>query len=273
MKSIDMTTGSPSKKILLFSLPILLGNILQQIYSLSDTLVVGRFLGKEALAAVGASSAIVVLINSILLGLTMGSSVLFATYYAKKDYESLGKTISTAFIFIGGFSVLLTLIIIIMLKPMLHLFQMPIEAMPLAQSYLTIVLSGLSFLTLYNISVAVLRAFGDSKTPLIYLVISTSINVAFDFIFVIYTDLGVKGPALSTLLAHVTTSMPILIHLVKKTKHIPKPFKVDKVIFKEVWSYSMLTSVQQSIMNFGILLIQGLVNSFGVVAIAAFTIG
>lgn len=273
MKTIDMTTGSPSKKILLFSLPILLGNILQQIYSLSDTLVVGRFLGKEALAAVGASSAIVVLINSILLGLTMGSSVLFASYYAKKDHESLGKAISTAFIFIGGFSLLLTLLIIAFLRPILHLFQMPIEAMPLAQSYLTIVLSGLSFLTIYNISAAVLRAFGDSKTPLIYLVISTSINVAFDFIFVIYTDLGVKGPALSTLLAHVVTSIPIIIHLLHKTKHIHKPFKVDKAIFKEVWSYSMLTSIQQSIMNFGILLIQGLVNSFGVVAIAAFTIG
>lgn len=134
-------------------------------------------------------------------------------------------------------------------------------------------LSGLFFLTLYNISAAILRAFGDSKTPLIYLVIATLINVIFDFVFVIYTDLGVKGPALSTFLAHFVTSIPILIHLLKHTKHLKKPFKIDKAIFKEVWSYSMLTSIQQSIMNFGILMIQGLINSFGVIAIAAFTIG
>lgn len=273
MKTIDMTTGSPTKKILLFSIPILLGNILQQIYSLSDTLVVGRYLGKEALAAVGASSAIVVLINSILVGLTMGASVLFASYYAKKANTELGKAISTSFIFIGGFSLILSILLILLLNPILTLFQMPIEAFPLARSYLRIVLSGLFFLTLYNISAAILRAFGDSKTPLIYLVIATLINVIFDFVFVIYTNLGVDGPALSTFLAHFVTSIPILIHLLKHTKHIKKPFKIDKAIFKEVWSYSMLTSLQQSIMNFGILMIQGLINSFGVIAIAAFTIG
>lgn len=103
MKSIDMTTGSPTKKIILFSLPILLGNIFQQLYSLSDTLVVGRFLGKEALAAVGASSALVVLINSVMFGLCMGSSILFAKYYAAKDTKNLSKAISTSVIFIGGF--------------------------------------------------------------------------------------------------------------------------------------------------------------------------
>ena len=126
MKTIDMTTGSPSKKILLFSLPILLGNIFQQIYSLSDTLVVGRYLGKEALAAVGASSAIVVLITSIILGLSMGSSVLFAKYYAIKDEDALSKSISTAFILIGEIALGLTLITSVFINPILQLFQIPI---------------------------------------------------------------------------------------------------------------------------------------------------
>ena len=273
MKTLDMTQGSPTKKILLFSLPILLGNIFQQIYSLSDTLVVGRYLGKEALAAVGASSAIVVLITSILLGLSMGSSVLFAKYYAMKDEDALAKSISTAFILIVGIALGLTLITSIFINPILQLFQIPDSAFDYARDYLLIVLSGLFFLAIYQVSTAVLRAFGDSKTPLYYLIVSTSINVVFDFVFVIYTPLGVKGPALSTFLAHFLTSIPILIHLYKRIKHLPIKFRVDKVMLKEVSSLSILTSVQQSIMNFGILMVQGLVNSFGVVAIAAFTIG
>lgn len=273
MKTIDMTTGSPSKKILLFSLPILLGNIFQQIYSLSDTLVVGRYLGKETLAAVGASSAIVVLITSILLGLSMGSSVLFAKYYAMKDEDALSKSISTAFILIGGIALGLTLITSVFINPILQLFQIPDSAFNYARDYLLIVLSGLFFLAIYQVSTAILRAFGDSKTPLYYLIVSTSINVVFDFVFVIYTPLGVKGPALSTFLAHFVTSIPILVHLYKRIKHLPLAFKVDKVMLKEVSALSILTSVQQSIMNFGILLVQGLVNAFGVVAMAAFTIG
>lgn len=268
-----MTQGSPTKKILLFSLPILLGNIFQQIYSLSDTLVVGRYLGKEALAAVGASSAIVVLITSILLGLSMGSSVLFAKYYAMKDLDALAKSISTSFILIVGIALGLTLITSIFINPILQLFQIPDSAFDYAKDYLLIVLSGLFFLAIYQVTTAVLRAFGDSKTPLYYLIVSTSINVVFDFVFVIYTPLGVKGPALSTFLAHFVTSLPILIHLYKRIKHLPIKFKVDKLMLKEVGSLSILTSVQQSIMNFGILMVQGLVNSFGVVAIAAFTIG
>ncbi|MCU0105524.1 MATE family efflux transporter [Acholeplasma vituli] len=273
MKTLDMTQGSPTKKILLFSLPILLGNIFQQIYSLSDTLVVGRYLGKEALAAVGASSAIVVLITSILLGLSMGSSVLFAKYYAMKELDALAKSISTAFILIVGIALGLTLITSIFINPILQLFQIPDSAFDYARNYLLIVLSGLFFLAIYQVSTAVLRAFGDSKTPLYYLIVSTSINVVFDFVFVIYTPLGVKGPALYTFLAHFLTSIPILIHLYKRIKHLPIKFRVDKVMLKEVSSLSILTSVQQSIMNFGILMVQGLVNSFGVVAIAAFTIG
>lgn len=268
-----MTQGSPTKKILLFSLPILLGNIFQQIYSLSDTLVVGRYLGKEALAAVGASSAIVVLITSILLGLSMGSSVLFAKYYAMKDLDALAKSISTSFILIVGIALGLTLITSIFINPILQLFQIPDSAFDYAKDYLLIVLSGLFFLAIYQVTTAVLRAFGDSKTPLYYLIVSTSINVVFDFVFVIYTPLGVKGPALSTFLAHFVTSLPILIHLYKRIKHLPIKFKVDKLMLKEVGSLSILTSVQQSIMNFGILMVQGLVNSFGVVAIASFTIG
>ena len=133
MKAIDMTSGSPTKKMLLFSFPILLGNLFQQIYSLSDTLVVGRFLGKEALAAVGSSSAIVVLINSIIIGLCMGASVLFAEYFASKNNDKFAKAISTSSIFIAGLSLVVSLLMIIFINPLLVLFQIPEEAFSLGR--------------------------------------------------------------------------------------------------------------------------------------------
>lgn len=273
MKTIDMTAGSPTKKMLLFSLPILLGNLFQQVYSLSDTLVVGRFLGKEALAAVGSSSAIVVLINSIIIGLCMGASVLFAEYFASKNNDKFAKAISTSSIFIAGLSLLVSFLMIIFINPLLWLFQIPSEAFRLARDYLYIVLSGLVFLSLYNLSAAILRAKGDSKTPLIFLIVSTTINVAFDFIFVLFTPLGVMGPALSTLVAQIASGLPLFIYMLHKMKYLHIKPIFDKPVFKKVLSYSVLTSLQQSIMNFGILLVQGLVNSFGVIAIAAFAIG
>ena len=273
MKAIDMTSGSPTKKMLLFSFPILLGNLFQQIYSLSDTLVVGRFLGKEALAAVGSSSAIVVLINSIIIGLCMGASVLFAEYFASKNNDKFAKAISTSSIFIAGLSLVVSLLMIIFINPLLVLFQIPEEAFSLARDYLYIVLSGLVFLSLYNLSAAILRAKGDSKTPLIFFIISTTINVAFDFIFVLFTPLGVMGPALSTLVAQIASGLPLFIYMLHKMKYLNIKPIFDQPVFKKVLSYSVLTSLQQSIMNFGILLIQGLVNSFGVIAIAAFAIG
>lgn len=213
MKAIDMTSGSPTKKIMMFSIPILLGNIFQQIYSLSDTFVVGRFLGNEALAAVGSSTAIIVLINSIIIGLCMGASVLFAEYFASKNHTKLAKAISTSSIFVVLFSLFISLLLIIFLNPILTLFQMPEEVYPLARRYLYIVLSGLVFLALYNLASAILRANGDSRTPLVFLIISTTINVAFDFIFVLFTPLGVMGPALSTLLAQIGSGLPLFIYM------------------------------------------------------------
>ena len=273
MRKIDMTTGNPAKKIMLFSLPILIGNIFQQLYSLSDTLVVGRFLGKEALAAVGASSALVILIQSIIFGLCMGSSVLFARLHASKDTVNLSKSISTAFIFIMSFSVVLSLLLFLLLNPILRLFQIPSDAFSEASDYLRIVIIGLPFYSLYNMGSSLLRSTGDSKTPLYFLIVSTLINIVLDFILVIYTPLGVKGPALSTLLAYVLSSLPLLWIMKKEFKHLKLKLVFDVLLFKTIWSYAFLTSLQQSIMNFGILMVQGLVNSFGVLVMAAFAIG
>lgn len=273
MKTNDMTTGNEAKKILLFTLPIFLGNLFQQIYGMSDTVVVGRFLGEQALAAVGASVALTVFINSILIGLCMGSGILFAELYGSKDYKTLSRAISTASIFVLGITLVITVISIVFLNQLIYLFQIPTEAFQLTKDYLLIILAGLVFMFMYNMASAILRAMGDSKTPLIFLIVSSVINVAFDFILVIYTDLGVKGPALSTFAAQLFSGVPMFIYVIKKLKFLELKPVFDKGIFKRVANYSILTSLQQSIMNFGILMVQGLVNSFGVVAMAAFAIG
>ncbi|WP_333648463.1 MATE family efflux transporter [Lacrimispora sp.] len=273
MKNIDMTTGNPTKKILLFSLPIFLGNVFQQIYSMSDTLVVGRFLGKEALAAVGSSSALVVFINAILIGLCMGSGILFAEFYGAKKYKQLSDAVSTTVIFIFSVTVFISAVCIIFLDPLVRMFQVPEDALVLSKSYLRIIFAGLPFMFLYNIASAVLRAAGDSKTPLIFLILASVINVAFDFILVIYTPLGVKGPAWSTFAAQFFSGIPLCIFALKKLDFLDIGFRFNKTMFIRVAKYSLLTSLQQSIMNFGILLVQGLVNSFGIVAMAAFTAG
>lgn len=273
MKNIDLTTGNPTRKILLFSLPIFLGNVFQQIYGMSDTIVVGRFLGKEALAAVGSSSALVIFINAILIGLCMGSGVLFAELYGAKKHEDLSDAISTTAIFVFAITMLISVLSIVFLDPLVHAFQVPPAAFELSKSYLRIIFAGLPFMFLYNLASVILRAVGDSKTPLYFLIVASLINVAFDFILVIYTDLGVKGPAWSTFAAQLCSGVPLCIYAIKKLNFLRLRPRFHKGLFRQVAQYSVMTSLQQSIMNFGILLVQGLVNSFGVVTMAAFTAG
>lgn len=273
MKRIDLTTGSPTKKMLAFALPIFVGNIFQQIYSMSDTIVVGRFLGKEALAAVGASSALVIFLNAILIGLCMGSGVLFAELFGAKKYDDLSIAISTTAIFVFVITMVICISGIVFLDPLIRAFQVPEPAIALSKDYLRIIFAGLPFMFLYNLAAAILRAAGDSRTPLVFLIVASLINVAFDFILVLYTGLGVKGPAWSTFAAQLCSGVPLFLYAIKKLNFLKFRLRFEKAMFQKVAKYSVMTSLQQSIMNFGILLVQGLVNSFGVVAVAAFTAG
>jgi putative MATE family efflux protein len=273
LKPVDMTTGSAAKKILLFSLPIFLGNLFQQIYGMSDAIVVGRFLGNEALAAVGASSALVIFINAVLIGLCMGSGVLFSELFGAKDYKALGAAISTSAIFIFSLTVVIAAGCLLGLTPLVRAFQVPEDAFDMARDYLRIIFLGLPFMLLYNLAAVTLRAVGDSKTPLIFLIAAAVINVAFDFILVLWTNLGVTGPAWSTFAAQICSGVPLWLYAVKRLNFVTLRPRFDRSLFRKVAHYSILTSLQQSIMNFGILLVQGLVNSFGVVSMAAFAAG
>lgn len=273
MRSIDLTSGSPTKRIIAFAIPIFIGNLFQQIYSISDMFVVGRFLGKEALAAVGACSSVIIFITSILIGLCMGSGVYFSDLYGAKEYKKLSEAISTSFIFIFVITAVIMLVTMVFITPFMHLFNIPKAVLGLAKAYLLITVSGLPFLLLYNMATVILRAFGDSKTPLIFLIVSSTINIAFDFLLVIVWSLGVKGPAISTLAAQIFSGIPLSIYCLKKINFLKLRPIFNNSLFNWVAKYSLLTSLQQSIMNFGILLVQGLVNSFGVTIMAAFAIG
>lgn len=270
---IDMTKGKPSKLILYFAFPMILGNIFQQVYNLVDTIVVGKFIGSNALAAVGSSFAIIVFITSIIIGLSMGVSVLLSQFYGAKELEKMKETIITATIVIGFVTIILMIVSLMFIDNILALFNMPQQLIEDSKSYLIIILVGLLFTYVYNLGTALLRAIGDSKRPLYFLIISSIINIFLDLIFVINLNLGVKGVALATIIAQGVSAILVVIYISKKVTFIKftiKDIKLKKESFLLVIRYSVLTSIQQSIMNLGILIVQGLVNSFGVVVMAAF---
>lgn len=273
---IDMTKGNANKLILKFALPMILGNIFQQVYNLVDTIVVGKFVGADALAVVGSSFAIVVFITSIIIGLTMGVGVILAQFYGANEMEKFKIVAITSFIFIGLITIVLMIISIGFIDPILKLFNMPSKLIKDAKSYLIIIIIGLIFTFVYNLGTALLRAIGDSKRPLYFLILASLINVVLDLVFVLQFNLGVKGVAIATTIAQGVSAILCTIYVCRKLPFISfkkEDIKIDRGILRLVAKYSILTSVQQSIMNFGILIVQGLVNSFGITVMAAFAAG
>lgn len=273
---MDMTQGNPNKLILRFAMPMIIGNIFQHVYNIVDTIVVGKFVGTNALAAVGSSFSIIVFINSIIIGLCMGSGVVLSQFYGSKDINKLKKAIISSFIFIMAITVLLMGISLIFMDSILKLFNMPIELLLDAKVYLVIIIGGLIFTFLYNAAACLLRAVGDSKRPLYFLIVASIINVVLDLLFVLVFNLGVMGVALATIIAQGISAIISIIYSYKKLpfiKFTKEDLKIDKELLKVTAKYATLTSLQQSLMNFGILIVQGLVNTFGLTVMAAFAAG
>lgn len=272
-KTIDMTRGNEAKSIIKFAIPLSLGNVFQQVYNLADTLIVGRFVGANALAAVGSTYSLMIFITSLIIGLCIGSSVVFSKFYGSKDFDSLQKSFVFSFVLIGIFTLILNFLSVFYIGPILNLVQIPKKILDLATTYTYTVFWGIFFVFLYNYYSGVFRSLGNSITPLIFLIIATIINIILDLVFVIKFDLGVFGAGLATLIAQIFSGLGLTIacHKTLKVARIKKDNLVfDKKIGKEVASFSTLSSIQQSVMNFGILLIQALVNSFGVTVMAGF---
>lgn len=269
----DLTKGSISRPLLLFSLPMMAGNLLQQFYNVADTLVVGRVLGGNALAAVGSSYTLMTFLTSIFLGLSMGSGALFSIYQGKGDKSALKSSICHAFYLILSVTVLLNIAVFLLLDPILSFLRVPEEVWDGMRQYLAVIFAGIIATSLYNFFSCLLRSLGNSTVPLVFLAVSALLNIALDILFVAYLPLGIRGAAYATVIAQYVSGVGILLYVrLRCPEFFPSLKKTAFIrgILKELGNLSFLTCLQQSVMNFGILLVQGLVNSFGPTVMAAF---
>lgn len=269
----SLTQGPITKNILLFALPLMFGNLLQQMYNIADTWVVGRFLGADALAAVGSSYTLMTFLTSILLGLCMGSGAAVSMQYGSGETEKMRQSVFQSFLLIAGIALVLNLLVYLGLNGILWLLRVPAELCSLMKDYLLIIFLGIVATFLYNYFANLLRAIGNSVVPLAFLAVSAILNVILDLVCVLVLDWGVKGAAVATVFSQYVSGVGIGLYTLKKFPQLcPKrtDCRWDRKNLANILNLSVMTSVQQSIMNFGILMVQGLVNSFGTVIMAAF---
>lgn len=271
-----MTEGNVTKNIFFFTIPIFLGNIFQQMYNTVDAVIVGRFSGKEALAAVGTAGPIMNILIFFVVGFSLGSAILMAEFYGAEDIEKLKKEIATTIKAGAVFIFLLSVIALLSVKYILILMNTPIEIMKMAEEYLRIIIIGLIFSFLYNILSAEMRAIGDSKTPLVILIISVILNIGLDIYFIKELKLGVKGAAYATVISQIVAVIISILNIYYKIPVLrlkAREFIIDLILLKKTMSYSLSYAIQQTVIFTGAVFIQGAVNPLGIDSIAAFNSG
>ena len=269
----DLTTGSITGTMLRFALPMITGNLLQQFYNMADTLIVGRYLGVQALAAVGAAYALMSFLTSILLGLCMGSGAVFSLRYGEKNEGMLKSSMFVSFVLVAAVALVLNTAVFLFIDPIMYLLCVPVEIYGFMREYLWVIFFGISAVFLYNYFACLLRAVGNSFIPLVFLGISALLNVGLDLVFVLVFKWGVAGAGAATVVSQFVSGIGICLYTYLKMPEfrINRSYmKMDRKVLAEISGFSFLTCVQQSVMNFGILMVQGLVNSFGAVVMAAF---
>ena len=270
----DMINGNPSKSLLLFTIPMILGNLFQQMYNIVDSIVVGKFVGPDALAAVGISTSITFLFIAVATGISIGSAVFISQLFGAGKLGQMKTAISTVLISVLCLSSFLMIVGLAANKAILQFMNTPSNIFEDAQSYLRIYFFGIVFLFLYNAFTAVYNALGDSITPLIFLIISAVINIVLDILFVIRFSMGVSGVAWATLIAQVisaTLSFVNLLYRIKKMNVKEEAAIFDKHILVKVSKIAIPSTIQQSIVSVGMLLVQALVNGYGTVVVAGYT--
>lgn len=269
----ELTRGPVMKTMLRFAVPMILGDLLQQCYNIADTLIVGRFLGADALAAVGSAFSLMTFLTSIILGLAMGSGTVFSIRFGQKDDQGLKEGILASFTLLGIVTVVLNILIFAGIDWIIWFLRTPGELVELMKEYLIVIFTGLIGIFLYNFFASLLRSLGNSVVPLIFLAVSAVLNIILDLWFVAGLGRGVAGAAEATVISQYVSGIGITVYtrirfsgLLRKDKDVQLRFSR----IKEITSFSGLTCMQQSIMNLGILAVQGLVNSFGTTIMAAF---
>lgn len=272
----DMTKGSPIKLILMFMIPILIGNLFQQMYSMVDTAIVGQFVGVKALAAVGTTGGLVFLIMGFINGLTHGFSVIISQRFGSNDEEGVKKATAMSICLSVIATIILTILCMVMAKPLLRIMNTPSDIIDNATIYVNILFGGIFATISYNLLAAILRAFGDSRTPLYFLIIASITNIVLDLVFIINFHMGVGGAALATIISQGLSAFLCFVYLRKKSTilHLAKHhYKVDKQLIRELMVVSLPMALQYSITAIGVMILQVAINDFGSTTVAAFTAG
>lgn len=269
----DLTRGPIGKTMVSFAMPMILGNLLQQVYNITDTMIVGRFVGADALAAVGSAYTLMTFLTSVIIGLCMGAGAVFSTLYGAGEKRRMKESMWVSFWFIAAVTLLLFGMVFWKTDWILHTLQVPEEIYGMMRTYVRIIFTGLGFLFLYNYFAYLLRAVGNSLIPLYFLAAASLLNILLDLWFVIGRNRGVGGAAEATVIAQAVSGVGIAIYTIIAVPELRVSLnerRFSKKTLGNMARYSLLTCIQQSVMNFGILMIQGLVNSFGTVIMAAF---
>lgn len=270
----DMTTGNTTKLLLKFSLPMLVGNLFQQVYNMADSIIVGKYVGKNALAAVGTTGPINYFMFSLILGLTAGVSIVISQYYGAKDDEYVKKAIATAVYMITGAAIIMGIIGFLLAKPILILLNTPDIIMNDAIIYLRISMIGIIGVAGYNGIASILRALGDSVTPLIFLAMACILNIALDLLFVLVLHWDVPGVAIATIISQIISAISCIIYTWMKTEllRIPKKeLKPSKTILKKCFQIGIPVALQNAFVSCSTMVLQSVINSYGEVVIAAAT--
>ena len=273
-KKTDMTHGKIFMPLVAFTIPLVLGNLFQLTYNAADSIIVGKFVGEGALAAVGTSTPIMNIAILLISGLCMGASVLMSAQYGARDYDLLARQISTTMWAGCAFSVLFSIVTIALAGPVLRLIRVPLEVIPEASSYLRIVFLGIVFTFMYNFLAGTMRALGDSRTPLYFLVISSVLNVVGDLVFVAGLKWGVRGSAVSTVLSEAFCCALCAWYIKKRIPLLclgRKWLVFDRTLVGKTVSYGSTSAMQQVCLQVGKVIIQSVVNTQGVAVMAAFT--
>lgn len=271
----DLTEGKPGKLILQFATPMLIGNVFQQLYNVTDSIIVGKFLGKEALAAVGASFPLIFMLISFIIGIASGSTIIIAQYFGAKDMGRVRKTIDTMYIFLFFASILIAIVGMVFSGPIFRLIKLPEELIPHAALYMNVYLSGMIFFFGFNGTSAILRGLGDSKTPLYFLIISTLANIIFDLLFIVVFKWGIAGAALATVLSQAGAFLTTVIYLNRTHEVINLSWRKldwDRDIFKSSIRIGVPTGFQQTFVSLGMLALLRIVNDYGTDAVAAYSV-
>ena len=272
-KTMDMTKGSIMPKLIRFALPVLLGMLFQRIYNFADVYIVGKFLGDNALAAVSIAGSGMYLLQSIMMGLTTGVSVVIAQYYGANEEQKVAETFVTSIYVAGGSALLITIIGVIGAKPLLYALQTSDDLMQDAWVYLVIIFAGSIGTMLYNWISAVLRSLGNSVVPLVFLIISSALNIALDILFIAGIPMGVAGAALATVLAQVISGILCLLYAFKILPILrlsKEKMHMDAEIAKLILIYGVPTGLQMSIISISDMTLQAMINTYGTALVVAY---